>query len=108
MAHLRVLTGEDPTGRKGQWHTYCFKADNRLCRLRPAPDPVKIGRNKFSWVYADPFLKKDRPAEIKGIKLVFRQSQPYLLFSVDIADEPLPPLTRPGFQDRETGKKAKP
>ncbi len=105
---LRVLTGDDGKGRRGEWHAYTFQADNRLRRLRPAPESVKIGRNSFSWLYADPFLGIDRPAEVRGIKLVFRAKRPYLLFSVDIADEQLARLTRPGFKDTESGKTATP
>ena len=103
---LNVLVGEDAKARKGKWVRYKITRDPRLVRLRPAAKPCEIGRDKFTWLYADPLLRKDRPAEMKGIKLVFRDKQPYLLVSIDIADEKTPPLTRPGFADSRLKRKA--
>ena len=106
--NLNVLVGEDVKGRKGKWVTYEFRQDPRLTRLRPLNNRPEGRGKKFTWLYADPVLKKDRPAEVKGIKLVFRNRHPYLLFSVDIADEKSAPLTRPGFDDKRLKRKATP
>lgn len=75
-----------------EWHSFAFRPDPRLRRLTPSPEPVQVGRAKYSWVFADPALGLDRPAEIRGAKLMFRppcpDGRPYLVFTCDAPDLP--------------------
>ena len=85
---LKLLTGEGENIR-GKI-TYQFEADSRLKRFRKVGTKDKGGKAK-SYLYADPILDKERKAEIKGIKLIFRPARPdgipYLVFTCDIEDE---------------------
>jgi IS605 OrfB family transposase len=86
---LKVIKSDDPKGRSAKGRvTYRFVPDQRLRRFRDAGKTETIRRDKFSMLYSDPLLGKDRWAEIRGIKLLFKDGEPYFVFSCDIADEP--------------------
>jgi len=81
--------------RPHQWITYDYRADSRMAeRLSPAAIPVKIGKTLYDWTYRDPILREQRPACLQGIKLVYRDKEPYLYFSVDILDKPSVAINR--------------
>jgi IS605 OrfB family transposase len=68
-----------------------FRSDRRLRLLRKAPEPVKIGKSTFTYVFDDAALGvAGRPAEIRGAKLIFKPARPdgniYLYFTLDVPD----------------------
>ncbi len=86
---LKVITSDDPKGRSPKGCVgYAFLPDGRLRQFRSAGRVETIRRSKFSMLYSDLLLGRERWAEIRGIKLLFRDGEPYLVFSCDIADEP--------------------
>lgn len=88
-----------------------FVCDPRLAEMR------QDTRNREVLHYTEPLTGKTCKATIQGIKLVFRNRHgdprntgnwdPYLIFSVEVADEPQT-LRLPGEKDPETGKKTTP
>lgn len=70
---LRVIPSEDIKKRDRKLHiSYKFEVDPRIKTLRPT-NIEKIGREKYDHIYFDPLLGKNRPAVIKGIKLIFKR-----------------------------------
>jgi IS605 OrfB family transposase len=94
---LKVLTSENGKGRKGEWISISFKADERLNSFQYIGKKGK-GKKEYSYLYSDPELGEKR-AEIRGIKLIFKGSrfdvktssfipgEPYLIFTCEIEDE---------------------
>lgn len=83
---------------EGKWRTFRFRADRRLGRVRNATQIATIGTKKFSCTFEDNALGIERPAEIRGAKLVFERGGPdrkalpdgkiYLYFTLDTLDVP--------------------
>jgi len=72
------------------WRAFGFRPDPRLGLIRKAATPVQIGKDKYTCLFRDPTLDADRPAEIRGAKLIFRPARPdgapYLVFTCDVPD----------------------
>lgn len=84
---LKVIRSEDPDQRSPRGFTrYRFRADRRFARFHLAGSEVKSGSEKCDLIYNGRL--GPRPATVKGIKLVFRNGQPYLFFTVYIEDTP--------------------
>ena len=90
---LQLLASDD--AKSGwEWCNFKFRPDPRLRLLRkvPAGELTGKGKNKFTCIFSDPALEIDRPAEIRGIKLIFRPARPegniYLYFTCDVPDLP--------------------
>jgi hypothetical protein len=86
---------------KYKWISVCFRGTPRLLRLHNAAE-IRIGKDKFTWHYQEPLRARPskssdvatgRPAEIKGVKLMFQPPKPngvpYLAFTVALADREL-------------------
>ncbi len=93
------------------WRSFCFRADPRLHLVRKAGheqsasdggadaaagaaagEEAAGGKGRYSCLFADPRLGIDRPAEIRGAKLIFRPARAngdvYLYFTLDVPDLP--------------------
>jgi IS605 OrfB family transposase len=69
---LKIIPSEDIDKRDPKKYiNYRFEADPRIKNLIPS-NIEKIGREKYDHHYFDPVLDKNRPAVIKGIKLIFK------------------------------------
>ena len=85
---LKVITADDPEGRSSRgFTTYRFRADHRLRRFSRSPEIVRSGRINCDLVYYNA-EGACRAARVQGVKLVFRQGQPYLYFSCYIEEAP--------------------
>jgi IS605 OrfB family transposase len=88
---VRLLASDD-AAPGWHWRSFRFRPDPRLRLLRPAPGPTKAGNAQFTCLFTDPALGMDRPAEIRGAKLIFRPARPdgrvYLTFTCDLPDLP--------------------
>lgn len=91
---LNILDSDDPAERQAYWESFRFKFDPRLNLFEQA-EKKNIGRKSYSLLYRDYNLVQNgnplnRPAEIRGIKLMFHPAQadgtPYLVFTCDISD----------------------
>jgi len=88
------LLASDELSPGWEWCQFRFRPDPRLRLVRKAQDAVKIGRAQFAYLLSDPALGIDRPAEIRGAKLIFaaRPARPdgkvYLSFTCDLPDLP--------------------
>jgi IS605 OrfB family transposase len=75
-----------------QWRSFHFRPDPRLRLVRKAQNAVEAAKPKYTYVFTDPALGIDRPAEIRGAKLIFRPARPdgrvYLTFTCDLPDLP--------------------
>ena len=69
---------------KTEWMQCNFTGDKRLMWLLPA-DKFESGNQSYTLKFVDD-KGNQWPAEIRGIRLLFRSGQPYLKFSVDLAE----------------------
>jgi len=107
------------------WIPVTYRADPRMCRFRRVnvATTVKRGKDKGQiktkegYEFFDPHLEQWRPAEISGIKLLFRNvrlngdgslksAAPYLVFTCTIDDLPLTDRARK-IEWSETGQTTK-
>jgi IS605 OrfB family transposase len=117
---LKVIPSESTDKRDPKAYIdYKFEVDPRIKTLLPTKIE-KIGREKYDHIYFDPVLAKNRPAVIKGIKLIFKglnrkrklwaeyereknpekkkllfaqwidKLRPYFVFTLNLADEAKP------------------
>lgn len=107
---LMLLTGDKNGGKKypSDWVKCAFRADPRLLRFRRAHKSTIVRRGKGkgtsktkdAYEFFDEHLRRWRPAEISGVKLIFRNIRvrgdgallsavPYLYFTCTIEDMPL-------------------
>jgi len=86
---LRVLKSADPneSGRHA-YQQYQFVGDKRLRKLSPASEIVRSGRFQCDLLVCDEGSDHARPARVQGAKLVIREGQAYLYFSIYIEDAP--------------------
>lgn len=86
---LKVITSAESDHRSPKgFVTYRFRGDDRLRAFHRLDKRLTSGREECDLVYrGDPSLPP-RPATVKGIKLVFKDGQPYLFFTVYIEDVP--------------------
>jgi len=88
---LKVLSSDD-AAPGSEWRTFAFRPDPRLRRIREAAEAKSVGRKKYSLIFDDPALRIERPAEIRGAKLIFRPACPegavYLSITCDVPDLP--------------------
>jgi len=88
---LQLLVSDD-AARMFQWRSFHFRPDPRLRLVRKAQNAVEAAKPKYTYVFTDPALGIDRPAEIRGAKLIFRPARPdgrvYLTFTCDLPDLP--------------------
>lgn len=73
-----------PGAEKVGWMVCHFKGDARLRWLLPAASR-KIGRDTFDWTFMTPD-GETWPAQIKGVRLLFRHDQPYVKFTLQLAE----------------------
>ncbi len=88
---LRLFVSDEPEPT-GRWVPFKFRPDSRIRRLRESAEVVKGGKDEYTLTFSDPALGIDRPAEIRGAKLIFRPARPdgniYLYFTVDVQGRP--------------------
>ena len=89
------LLSEDESKYTWKRYTLKFKLDRRLrdhLRQLPPDRHVGKGKTKYSYIFSDKELSIDRPAEIRGAKLIFRPARPdgkiYLSFTCETPDLP--------------------
>jgi IS605 OrfB family transposase len=86
---LKVIESETPQGRSARGYVrYRFECDPRLQRFHRVEKPIKSGGETCELLYNAGDRHGPRPATLKGVKLVFRDGQPYLYFTMFIADAP--------------------
>lgn len=123
---LCLLTGDKADGEYPcQWVQVRFKADPRLAAFRAVLVKYKMnkGKNKGQekekegYVFHDRHLRRERPATIGGLKLIFRGIRPkeegslesgaaYLVFTCDVESEGLTERAK-AIKLMETGEKTK-
>ena len=86
------LLASDAAEPGWEWKTFAFRPDPRLRLVRKSQDAGQGDATKFTCVFSDPALGIDRPAEVRGAKLVFRPARPdghiYLYFTLETPDLP--------------------
>ncbi len=123
---LRLLTGEKTTDDwPDAWVTVQFRADPRLAQFvqRTETQKTRKGKNKGAdktvtvFRFVDRQLRCERPAQISGAKLIFkniklnddgslRSATPYIVFACTIDDLPLTERAK-AIQWSETGEVTK-
>lgn len=120
---LRLLTGEKTAdGWPNAWVTMAFRADPRLAQFveRTETQKTRKGKNKGTdkavtvFRFRDRQLRCERPAQISGAKLIFKDiklnddgslksATPYIVFACTIDDMPLTEQAK-AIQWSETGE----
>ncbi len=123
---LRLLTGEKTAdGWPNAWVTVAFRADPRLAQFveRTETQKTRKGRNKGAdkvvtvFRFIDQQLRCERPAQISGAKLIFKNiklnndgslksATPYIVFASTIDNMPLTERAK-AIQWSETGEVTK-
>ncbi|MEW5701384.1 MAG: hypothetical protein AB1792_04055 [Candidatus Zixiibacteriota bacterium] len=87
------LPGHAESGGRGVWRTLQFRGDPRLRRLTFIGQEGR-GRRKTTYRYTDPMSGRCFDADLKGIKLLFRNRQPYLMLTLSLHEQRLPKIER--------------
>jgi transposase len=86
---LRVLKSSNPSdSNRHSFEHYQFIPDKRLSALIPAPQTIASGRIQCDLLLLDQDNQNPRPARFQGAKLLFRNAQAYLYFSLYLEDLP--------------------